>query len=99
MRNARLTAHVVSLTTWHAQLCAKVREAYRRRGWGFNNPQGIAQCEKEGFLTKLKVTSHSSMHAVQNCGVAEDVLSHNDCMLLAGPAGRGLPYVGHAVGE
>ena len=33
----------------------QVREAYRKRGWGFNNPQGIAQCEKEGFLTKIKV--------------------------------------------
>lgn len=33
----------------------QVREAYRRRGWGFNNPQGIAQCEKEGFLTKIQV--------------------------------------------
>ena len=37
-----------------------MREAYRRRGWGFNNPQGIAQCEKEGFLTKLKVTGTCS---------------------------------------
>ncbi len=30
-------------------------EAYRKRGWGFNNPGGIAQCEQEGFLSKLKV--------------------------------------------
>ncbi len=34
---------------------SQVREAYRKRGWGFNNPQGIAQCAKEGFLTKIKV--------------------------------------------
>mmetsp|Transcript_3523 Transcript_3523/g.10231 ORF Transcript_3523/g.10231 Transcript_3523/m.10231 type:complete len:389 (+) Transcript_3523:375-1541(+) len=33
--------------------CNDVREAYRKRGWGFNNPAGIAQCEKEGFLKKL----------------------------------------------
>ena len=33
----------------------QVREAYRKRGWGFNNPAGIVQCENEGFLKKLKV--------------------------------------------
>jgi Endoplasmic reticulum vesicle transporter len=63
-----IMAHIVSLTTWHAHSCAKVREAYRRRGWGFNNPQGIAQCEKEGFLTKLKV--------IGTCWLRSSVVPH-----------------------
>lgn len=42
--------------------CDEVREAYRRRGWGFNNPQGIAQCEKEGFLTKIKEQQGEGCH-------------------------------------
>lgn len=63
-----IMAQVMSLTSWHAHLCAKVREAYRRRGWGFNNPQGIAQCEKEGFLTKLKVYRHMQLAAFVHGG-------------------------------
>ena len=32
----------------------QVRSAYRRRGWGFTDPQQIAQCAKEGFVEKLR---------------------------------------------
>ena len=33
--------------------CADVREAYRLKGWAFNNPKGIEQCVSEGFTDKL----------------------------------------------
>lgn len=31
-----------------------MREAYRLKGWAFNNPKGIQQCVKEGFTDKLQ---------------------------------------------
>ena len=34
--------------------CEQVREAYRQKGWAFNNPQGIEQCTREGWTDKLK---------------------------------------------
>jgi hypothetical protein len=34
--------------------CEDVREAYRIRGWAFSNPEGIAQCNNEGFLKNLE---------------------------------------------
>uniref|UniRef100_A0A663E215 Endoplasmic reticulum-Golgi intermediate compartment protein n=1 Tax=Aquila chrysaetos chrysaetos TaxID=223781 RepID=A0A663E215_AQUCH len=30
--------------------CDDVREAYRRRGWAFKNPDSIEQCKREGFM-------------------------------------------------
>ena len=33
--------------------CDDVREAYRLKGWAFNNPKGIQQCVDEGFTDKL----------------------------------------------
>lgn len=30
-----------------------MREAYRLKGWAFNNPKGIQQCVDEGFTDKL----------------------------------------------
>ncbi|KAL5493242.1 hypothetical protein EMCRGX_G014389 [Ephydatia muelleri] len=33
--------------------CEDVREAYRRKGWAFNNPKGIEQCTKEGWTDKM----------------------------------------------
>lgn len=33
--------------------CDDVREAYRLKGWAFNNPKGIEQCVSEGFTEKL----------------------------------------------
>ncbi|XP_035659537.1 endoplasmic reticulum-Golgi intermediate compartment protein 3-like [Branchiostoma floridae] len=34
--------------------CEDVREAYRRKGWAFNNPDTIEQCKREGWSEKLK---------------------------------------------
>lgn len=33
--------------------CEEVRESYRRKGWAFNSPSGIAQCQREGWKDKL----------------------------------------------
>jgi hypothetical protein len=33
--------------------CEEVREAYRIRGWAFANPEGIVQCNTEGFSKNL----------------------------------------------
>lgn len=34
--------------------CAEVRDLYRSRGWGFN-PQGVAQCKREGVAEQLEL--------------------------------------------
>eukprot|EP00053_Salpingoeca_punica_P006196 m.59415 g.59415 ORF g.59415 m.59415 type:complete len:394 (+) comp13577_c0_seq1:87-1268(+) len=34
--------------------CEQVREAYRLKGWAFNNADGIIQCEREGWSAKLR---------------------------------------------
>jgi len=34
--------------------CEDIREAYRKKGWAFLNPQNYAQCLKEGWTDKLK---------------------------------------------
>lgn len=34
--------------------CEDVREAYRKKGWAFNNPENIEQCEREGWSQKMK---------------------------------------------
>nr|KAF6422317.1 ERGIC and golgi 3 [Rousettus aegyptiacus] len=34
--------------------CEDVREAYRRRGWAFKNPDTIEQCRREGFTQKMQ---------------------------------------------
>ena len=34
--------------------CEDVREAYRRKGWAFNLPDGIVQCEREGWTEKIR---------------------------------------------
>ncbi|XP_034270021.1 endoplasmic reticulum-Golgi intermediate compartment protein 3 isoform X3 [Pantherophis guttatus] len=34
--------------------CDDVREAYRRRGWAFKNPDTIEQCKREGFSEKMQ---------------------------------------------
>lgn len=31
-----------------------MREAYRRRGWAFKNPDTIEQCKREGFSQKMQ---------------------------------------------
>ncbi|KAK9834138.1 hypothetical protein WJX81_001409 [Elliptochloris bilobata] len=42
--------------------CDEVRSAYRRRGWGFTDPQQIAQCAKEGFVEKLREQAGEGCH-------------------------------------
>ncbi|CAI7734001.1 unnamed protein product [Closterium sp. NIES-53] len=34
--------------------CDEVREAYRKRGWAFTNPDSIEQCKKEGFTETIR---------------------------------------------
>jgi len=34
--------------------CEQVREAYRKKGWAFSNPENIEQCAREGFSEKLE---------------------------------------------
>ncbi|XP_051835153.1 endoplasmic reticulum-Golgi intermediate compartment protein 3 isoform X2 [Antechinus flavipes] len=34
--------------------CEDVREAYRRKGWAFKNPDTIEQCRREGFSQKMQ---------------------------------------------
>lgn len=34
--------------------CEEVREAYRKKGWGLTNADLIDQCEREGFVDKVK---------------------------------------------
>lgn len=44
--------------------CEQVREAYRKKGWAFNNAEGITQCEREGWSDTLKAQADEgcSMH-------------------------------------
>lgn len=35
---------------------------YRRKGWGFTDPQQIAQCAKEGFVEKLRAQEGEGCH-------------------------------------
>ena len=37
--------------------CEAVREAYRIKGWAFSDPDGIEQCQDEGFSEKLRAQS------------------------------------------
>ncbi|KAF9433667.1 Endoplasmic reticulum-Golgi intermediate compartment protein 3 [Entomortierella beljakovae] len=34
--------------------CEEVRQAYARSGWSFDNPGGIEQCAREGYVEKMK---------------------------------------------
>ena len=62
------------------QVHLQVRSAYRRRGWGFTDPQQISQCAKEGFVEKLKAQEGEGCHmwgtlAVNKVRLATDILS------------------------
>ena len=45
---------------WNLQLsrccnsCEDVREAYRRKGWALQDPDGIEQCKREGWAHKME---------------------------------------------
>lgn len=47
-----LTPHRLSYRCCNT--CEDVREAYRRRGWAFKNPDTIEQCRREGFSQKMQ---------------------------------------------
>lgn len=49
--------------------CDEVRAAYRRKGWGFTDPQQIAQCAKEGFMEKLRAQEGEGCHIWGNLDV------------------------------
>eukprot|EP00055_Hartaetosiga_balthica_P018797 m.135386 g.135386 ORF g.135386 m.135386 type:complete len:396 (+) comp9962_c0_seq1:82-1269(+) len=42
--------------------CDEVRSAYRKKGWGMQNSQGIAQCDREGWTEKIKTESKEGCH-------------------------------------
>ncbi|ELW69597.1 Endoplasmic reticulum-Golgi intermediate compartment protein 3 [Tupaia chinensis] len=66
--------------------CEDVREAYRRRGWAFKNPDTIEQCRREGFSQKmqeqknegcqvygfLEVNKINMTHYIQHLSFGED---------------------------
>lgn len=51
---------VIKVLRWYlcfcrcCNTCDDVREAYRRRGWAFKNPDTIEQCKREGFSQKMQ---------------------------------------------
>ncbi|KAH0619012.1 hypothetical protein JD844_018612 [Phrynosoma platyrhinos] len=55
--------------------CDDVREAYRRRGWAFKNPDTIEQCKREGFSQKMQEQKN------EGCKVY-GFLEVNKCTLL-----------------
>ena len=72
-------------------LLGQVRAAYRRRGWGFTDPQQIAQCAKEGFVEKLLAQEGEGCHLwgtlavnkvrVHSCPEIELAERHTTCAL------------------
>jgi hypothetical protein len=49
--------------------CDEVRESYRMKGWAFSNPEGIEQCEREGFTVgRYSCVARRSTHSVQAPG-------------------------------
>jgi len=42
--------------------CDEVREAYRRKGWGFANAEHVEQCQREGFVDKLNEQRNEGCH-------------------------------------
>ena len=42
--------------------CSDVREAYRKKGWAFNNAEGITQCLQEGWTAKISEQADEGCH-------------------------------------
>lgn len=61
----------------------QVRSAYRRRGWGFTDPQQISQCAKEGFVEKLKAQEGEGCHMWGTLAVNKVKLCKSHAMPLA----------------
>uniref|UniRef100_G1TMD0 Endoplasmic reticulum-Golgi intermediate compartment protein n=1 Tax=Oryctolagus cuniculus TaxID=9986 RepID=G1TMD0_RABIT len=53
--------------------CEDVREAYRRRGWAFKNPDTIEQCRREGFSQKMHAVE---IHDLQSFGLDNINMTH-----------------------
>ncbi|CAG8516152.1 1194_t:CDS:2 [Paraglomus occultum] len=47
--------------------CDDVKEAYVKKGWSFNNPEGVEQCIKEGWIEKIQKQSR------EGCNLAGSV--------------------------
>ena len=43
--------------------CDQVREAYRKKGWAFNNAEGITQCLDEGWVQQMSDQSGEGCRA------------------------------------
>ncbi|PVD32633.1 hypothetical protein C0Q70_08076 [Pomacea canaliculata] len=43
--------------------CEDVREAYRKRGWAFNNPESIEQCKREGWSESMQAQKNEGCQA------------------------------------
>jgi hypothetical protein len=56
--------------------CEEVRQAYVRKGWSFNDPQGIEQCRDEGWLDKMKEQN------TEGCRMAGKVKVNKVCHFL-----------------
>ena len=67
-----------------------MRSAYRRRGWGFTDPQQISQCAKEGFVEKLKAQEGEGCHMWGTPGRQQGTLLAYLCPGNSLPAG--LPH-------
>ena len=48
--------------------CDEVREAYRLKGWAFSDPDGIEQCEKEGFSDNLRLQERRGVQDLRLAG-------------------------------
>ena len=62
----------------------QVRAAYRRKGWGFTDPQQIAQCAKEGFMEKLRAQEGEGCHIWGNLNVNKVLFCHNGLLYTTG---------------
>ena len=64
--------------------CEEVRQAYVRKGWSFNDPQGIEQCRDEGWLDKMKEQN------TEGCRMAGKVKVNKVCRFSSFWIGNGL---------
>ena len=43
--------------------CEDVREAYRKKGWAFNDAESIEQCTREGWSEKIQAQKNEGCRA------------------------------------
>ena len=66
-----------------------MREAYRRRGWAFKNPDTIEQCRREGFSQKMQEQKNEGCQVYGFLGVnkvQEELRRDRPAGLRAGPS-------------